>query len=397
MAIAAIQGLRGTGEFTVDFRPTNYREYYTFLEPNGDAPLNALLAMTSSESTDDPKYTNFSDHMPDRKMTVSGLVAADGTSVVFAASDENDFIIPGTILVVADTGEVMHVTAWDSATETATVSRHIGGSATGQTIPDTSEVFVAGFAAKEGADTPDPITFDATTKYNYTQIFRTAFSVSGTLQKTYLRTGPKEAEARDKALKLHMSDIERMMFFGDRDIQNASTSEPTRFTGGIFNEITGVTDADSDFNGDGGISEDQFDRFLIDTVFAWGSKEKVVFCGPTIAGHMQKMGKDRWSPSTFSGSYGVNFTKYTTFAGDLLLHVHPQFRRIPGMADAAVFLDFPYIRYRYLDGRDTNLLEGRQGNGEDRVKHEYLTECGLEMLQDLPHHAIKNWSTLDVT
>ncbi len=49
----AIQGMRGTGEFTSDFRPKNYRELFTLLEPNGNAPLNAMLAMGSSEPTDD--------------------------------------------------------------------------------------------------------------------------------------------------------------------------------------------------------------------------------------------------------------------------------------------------------------------------------------------------------
>ena len=64
--MAAIQGLRGTGEFSSDFRPKNYRELYTLLEPQGNAPLNALLAMGSSEATDDPEFKNFRDELPVR-------------------------------------------------------------------------------------------------------------------------------------------------------------------------------------------------------------------------------------------------------------------------------------------------------------------------------------------
>ena len=45
--MAPIQGMRGTGEFSSDFRPKNYRELFTLLEPNGNAPLNAMLAMGS--------------------------------------------------------------------------------------------------------------------------------------------------------------------------------------------------------------------------------------------------------------------------------------------------------------------------------------------------------------
>jgi hypothetical protein len=71
--------------------------------------------------------------------------------------------------------------------------------------------------------------------------------------------------------------------------------------------------------------------------------------------------------------------------------LHPQFRQIPGLDSSMVIIDFPYLRYRYLDGRDTALLENRQNNDEDLIKHEYLTECGLELLQSKPHALIKNW------
>ena len=69
--MAAIQGLRGSGEFSTDFRPKNYRELFTLMEPNGNAPLNALLAMGSSEPTDDPEFKNFRDELPDRKLKVN--------------------------------------------------------------------------------------------------------------------------------------------------------------------------------------------------------------------------------------------------------------------------------------------------------------------------------------
>jgi hypothetical protein len=75
-----------------------------------------------------------------------------------------------------------------------------------------------------------------------------------------------------------------------------------------------------------------------------------------------------------------------------MVHLHPQFRQVPGMENAAIIIDFPYLKYRYLDGRDTSLLRDRQSPDEDAVKHEFLTECGLEMLQDKTHAYIKNWN-----
>jgi len=140
------------------------------------------------------------------------------------------------------------------------------------------------------------------------------------------------------------------------------------------------------------MTEDQFDRALIEDIFAFGSKQKVMFCGAKVAGHLQKFGKDRWSPTVVEGSYGVGMTQYSSFAGDLMVHLHPQFRMVPGMDNAAVILDMPYIKYRYMEGRDTSLLRDRQNASDDSVLHEYLTECGLELLQDKVHTYIKNWS-----
>ena len=394
--MAAIQGLRGTGEFTTDFRPRNYRELFTLLEPNGNAPLNALLAMGSSEGTDDPEYKNFRDELPDRKMKVDGAVASTSTTTItIDSSDDNKFAISGSIVVNSETGEVMHVTA-DTTGTTLTVTRNIGG--TTHQIADNAELFIAGFAAAEGASSPTAISFDADVSNNYCQIFRTAFQVSNTLQSTYLRTGDKLDEAMTKALKLHMSDIERAMFFGMKHEDATTVNQPVRFTGGIINSLTNVVDVSTDFASYGGsnagqMTEAGFDDLLISSVFKYGSKQKIAFVGETVANQLQQIGKDRWQPTQYEGAYGVNLTQYTTFAGDLMVHLHPQFRQVPGMKTAMVIIDFPYLSYRYLEGRDTQLLENRQAPDADSTKHEYLTECGLEMLQDKVHSYIKNWST----
>jgi len=398
--MAAIQGMRGTGEFSVDFRPKNYRELFTLLEPNGNAPLNAMLAMGSSEATDDPEYKNFRDELPDRKMMVNGAVASTSTgTITIDASDDNKFAVAGAIVINAGTTEVMHVTA-DTTGTTLTVTRNIGGTAF--QIADNAELFVAGFAAAEGANSPTPISFDATVASNYTQIFRTAFAVSNTLKATTLRTGNKKDEAMTKALKLHMSDIERAMFFGIKHEANGSSSAPTRYTGGLLNSLTNVTDLASDYASWGGgaageMTEEGFDSLLISSVFKYGSKQKIAFVGETVANHLQQIGKDRWQPTAYEGAYGVNLTSYKTFAGDLLVHLHPQFRQIPGMKQAMVIVDFPYMMYRHLEGRDTQLLENRQATDADSEKHEYLTECGLELLQDKVHSYVKGWGSRTAT
>lgn len=392
-----VQGLRGTGQFGVDFRPKNYRELFTLLEPNGSAPLNALLAMTSAESTDDPEYKNFRDELPDRKLVVDTAVTgtpASGTAatITLTASDMNKFAVSGALVACIRTGEIMRVTA-DTTAASLAVTRAVGQT-NGAALQQGDELYIIGYAAAEGSGVPTPVSFDAVVATNYTQIFKTTFSVTGTQNSTNMRTGSKLEESMTKALKLHMQDIERAMFFGRKSETNGTTAQPIRTTGGLISELTNVIDVGSgtDTSVAGTMTEDEFDAHLIQTVFAYGSQQKIAFVGAKVAAHLQKIAKARWQPTQVEGAYGVNLTSYKTFAGDLLVHLHPQFRQIGGMDDAMVIIDFPYLKYRYLEDRDTKLLENVQGNDEDIVKHAYMTECGLELTQSKVHTYVKGWN-----
>ena len=395
--MAAITGLRGSGEFTTDFRPTNYRELFTLLEPNGTAPLNALLSMAGSSETDDPKFNHFRDEMPDRYVKTNATQTTSDTSIVVTSATAGvlPFIVAGTTLVNVRTGELMTASAVNTGTNTITVTRGIGGSGVAMVAGDT--LAVAGFAAQEGSGAPAAVSFDPTVDYNYTQIFKTSVSITNTLKNTYMRTGSKEQEMLTKALKLHMSDIERSMFFGKRAEVNGNTAQPTRYTGGLLSQISAATTIDASTAGAtaGKFTEKEFDRTLIETLFAYGSKEKVAFCGAKVIAHLQQIGKNRWQPTAVQGSYGVSMTRYSTFAGDLLVHLHPMFRQIAGMESSMIILDLPYLNYRYMKGRDTNLKRDVQAPDVDGSVHYYITECGLEMTQSKVHSIIKNWALVE--
>tara|TARA_B100000287_G_scaffold399358_1_gene417553 strand:- start:30148 stop:31332 length:1185 start_codon:yes stop_codon:yes gene_type:complete len=393
--MAAIQGLRGTGQFGTDFRPTNYRELFTLLEPNGTAPLQALLAMTSSESTDDPKYNHFRDELPNRTIVVNGALNNSATSLAFDNdTDDEGFLVKGTVIHNHTTGENLLCTAdADTSANTVAISRGFGGS-TASAVADNEVLSIAGFADQEGGTAPTAISFDPTVDYNYTQIFKTAVQVTGTLQNTYLRTGDKEQEQLTKALKLHMGDIERAFFFGTRGIANGSTASPTRSTGGLISSITNITDCASATATTNKMTEKEFDKFLIEDIFAYGSNEKIAFAGPRVITNMMEVGKNRWQPTQVDNAYGVAFTRYTTFAGDLLVYMHPMFRQISALSQEMIILDMNHLNYRYMDGRDTQLIRDVQTNDFDGVKHMYMSECGLEMTHSKVHHRIKNWSGL---
>tara|TARA_Y100001970_G_scaffold294344_1_gene451094 strand:+ start:7355 stop:8536 length:1182 start_codon:yes stop_codon:yes gene_type:complete len=392
--MAAIQGLRGTGQFTSDFRPTNYRELFTLLEPNGTAPLQALLAMTSSESTDDPKYNHFRDELPTRTIVVNGALNNSATTLTFDNDTADEaFIVSGTVLHNPATGENILATA-DANTSANTVTIQRGYHSTAAAVADDQELIIAGSSFIEGGTSPTAVSFDATVDHNFTQIFKTAISVSGTLQNTNLRTGDKEQEQLTKALKLHMGDIERAFFFGTRGETNGSTANPKRTTGGLFSMVTNVIDCASATASSNKMTEKEFDKFLIEDIFAFGSNEKVAFAGPRCITNMMELGKNRWQPVQIDNAYGVAFTRYTTFAGDLLVYMHPMFRQVNALSQEMLILDMNHLNYRYMAGRDTQLVRDIQNNDFDGVKHMYMSECGLEMTHSKVHHRIKNWSAL---
>ena len=109
---------------------------------------------------------------------------------------------------------------------------------------------------------------------------------------------------------------------------------------------------------------------------------------------MQEIAKNRWTPQQVTGSYGVNMSRYSTFAGDLNVILHPMFRQIPSLKNAMVILDIPYVKYRSLANSDTQLQRDIEAPDADASKHQYLTECGLELCQGKVHHVVKNWTAV---
>lgn len=390
--MSAIAGLRGTGQFSVDFRPTNYRELFTLIEPNGNAPLNALLSMANSESTDDPKYNHFRDELPARVLTTNASALVGDTTITLTNIADNAFVVPNTLLLNTRTNEIIRASATTVA-GTTTITNMVRGVAgsTAAAMNSADRLVFIGYADQEGTGKPSPVTFDPTTDFNYTQIFKQGVAITGTQKATYLRTGDKENEMVTKALKLHMTDIERAMFWGRRFEEGGTTAQPRRFTGGLFNMITNVVDAASGFATANTITETEFDRLLIENIFAWGSKSKLAICGPRVVSNLQRIAKNKWTPQAVNGTYGVNITGYTTFCGDLNVLLHPMFRQIPGFDSAMIVLDMQHIKYRYMEGRDTQLKRDIQAPDADGKEHYYLTECGLEMTQARPHVIVRNW------
>lgn len=389
--MAATLGMRGTGDFAADHRAQNWREKFLMLKPNGAAPLNAILSMLPSEATDDPVYNNFRKDLPNFTFVHSGTALAAGVTLTATSATDAGYIKIGSLLRNFSTGEVVKVTAKPSST-TFTVTRGIGNSGTGIAVAASDVFLLIGDANAEGATAPESVSFDAASTYNHTQIFREPIKLTRTATKTEFRTGDQYKEKLVDALDMHLMKMERAMIFGKRDSITGSNGHPERYTGGILSFLsTNVLDV----SGTSGVmSERTFDTWLAQYAFAFGSSDKLFLTGWKVADLINQIAKARWTIDVVSpgDSYGIGMTRYVTPFGNLMVKTHPQFRQISGAEKMGLLLDTADLRYRYVD--DTALLKDRQTNDTDGVMDEYLTECGLEMLQEKTHGLITGWNAL---
>lgn len=271
---------------------------------------------------------------------------------------------------------------------------------------------------------------------NNTQIFRTPFSFTGSAMTTsakFDKSGPFADKAKKKTID-HMIDLELAFLFGVRSKQvTPGTDLPLYTMGGILsylkawdagdgNTAGGIVNAyqnagagsatPADFalstNDERrvydltgvGISEKQYD-LLHERLFRFTnntSSEKLCLCGSGFLRVINGMlkGKSEISADFPSkDSYGMSVVKHVTTYGDIYYKTHPLFNRSALLRNNALFLDVPNLKYRYMEGRDTEWLTGRAPNNADYRLDEWLTDAGLELRFPESHMYIQNltdWS-----
>jgi hypothetical protein len=82
-------------------------------------------------------------------------------------------------------------------------------------------------------------------------------------------------------------------------------------------------------------------------------------------------------------------TQRTGLAGDIYYKNHPLFNT-DEMYNSAFYIDLGYLQYRPLDDSDTDIQQLIQANDADKRKDQWLTECGLEIVNPEAHMFVDN-------
>jgi hypothetical protein len=390
----AIQGLRATDDWQADQRPKDWLETILLLFPatKQQAPLTALRTVMSKKVAVDPEFNWFEKKFDDQRLALTASITNVATAIPVV---DGSGVRTGHLLFAEQTGEIMRLTADPvSPYTTVTVARGQAGTAgTAITFGGAGvnpNLLVIGTAHEEGSGAPAAISRNPIKRNNFTQIFRNTLGMTRTAKQTRLRTGQQVAESKRECLEYHTVEMERGSIWGKKT-EDLTGTTPRRYTQGLLDFITLNTPADQIVDW---LAETNQDMVTFETVlermFRFGSTEKVAFCGTRALLTLQTLVRinTQYNISAKEKEYGISVMRLDTPFGTLVIKRHPLFDRVAGGITAAtpfygmdssmVILDMASIKWRFLQGSDTQFESNLQANGLDGMLSGYLTEGGYE-------------------
>ena len=397
----ALAGLRGSGDFGSDERPKDFREMILWRNPNGTAPMTALMSKAQKSGVADPEF-NWWDEPTDivrLQVNKSGGYAAGATTIVVDSSDPDasnpdnrygsaENLKPGDILQVEKTtetttydNELLLVTAVVGATS-FTAERGFAGTTAG-TIADDAYLLKIGSAYGEGGNAPEATSRNPIKYYNYCQIFKDTYDITNTTAAiTNLRTGDPVKNDKRRKMNDHSNAIEQALLWGRRNEDtDPVTGKPRRTMGGLRSYIPS-----SNVTIFGVATTINTLLDAVSPVFNWNSdagNERIAFVGNGALNEVNKIVKaDSGTQVQYNGKinvYGMSLMEFIFPQGTIFLKTHPLMSRNTLYNNSMFVVDPTSLRWRHVPGRDTKFEDNIQNNDEDRRRGQWLTEGGLEV------------------
>jgi hypothetical protein len=321
--------------------------------PTGTAPLFALSSGMPSRNATDVVVTWFEEQHISGRTTANGATAGT-TATAIPVVDASSYP-PGIVVLEEATGEYMFIT--NVAGNTLNVIR--GFANTTATAVGNGDGFQRiGNAQEEGSSAPIAIANVGNPLFNYCQIFRNTWQITGTAQAVEYHTGSQQAHnSRDAAL-FHGEDIERAMWFGKKVI-GIQNGQPFRMMDGLDSLITtNITVAGGTTNWT------QLDAFL-QAIFSKNIKgkpnERIAFTGNAGLSVINQIARLNSTTYIYPGQkeFGINISKWVTPFGDISLMTHPLFTENPKWTkDLRILhpgaIDIRYLRRTHEDRYDSD-------------------------------------------
>jgi hypothetical protein len=410
--MAAVAGLRGTGNFGTDERPKNFREMIQWLNPNGSSPIFGLTSRVKKRVVDDPEYTWWDEPNDLVRLVVNGAISdTAATTITVDSSDPSDTTLdanwglathlkPGDHLLVEPStdnatfsAEVLEVTAVISSTQIQ-VRRGAQGT-TPATISDNANLLLISSAYAEGTASPEAVSRNPIKYSNYVQIFKDSYEQTGTVDATKFRTGDPWSNDKKRKMFDHARAIEWSILFGRKSETTGTNGKPLRTMGGLRAQIPASRSTIFSVGATTNVSWNHVLDALY-RVFDYDSPagdERIAFAGNVALNTLNKMvaadpnGDVQWGGVV--KTYGMNLRELILPQGRILLRTHPLLNRhaayvsgtyTPGIYNASLWvIDFSSLEYVTLKGRDTRTRDDVQNKDEDLRRGFIQTDCSLQV------------------
>jgi hypothetical protein len=351
------------------------------------APLTVLMRQLKSKSIPSTKPEHFEKDLPARWDQVNngaGYTAGDTAIVV----DNAAYFSVSDVFNVPRTAEHIRVTAVTTATNTLTVSRAVG-STSAAALVDNDDLQILGPSFAEGAALGSEKSHQPTNPFNYTEIVRTPFGETESERQSQTYVGGEKEMMAEKLVE-HMIDIERKMWFGERNLDTSDTAKPRRYMGGV---LYWATSNIKDFGAL--MTEPELEDWLQD-VFSYtaSGESRTLFASPDWITELDQLAAGRiQTVSDRNATFGIAVKQWITGHGALNIVKNRLFENGAGgqgYGEYAVALDTGKLTYVYLGDRNTKLRKNVGDPGDDGYTHEYLTECCLLFKNKEVHGIGKN-------
>lgn len=394
--MSGIAGLRGTGNWGTDERPKNFREGILRFNPNGTAPIFALSAKAGKKNVDDPEFAWWAEGNVLIRLQVNGASAAGDSLITVDSADPTATTLganlgtatnlkAGDILLVEPTSdnatfdhELIQVTDVLSDTQ-FTASRGVGGT-TAATIANNVWLTVIGSAYAEGTGVPRSVSRNPIKFYNYIQIFKDTYELTGPADKTKTRTNNNYSEDKKRKMFKHSSDIEWSILFGRKYETTGDNGKPLRFMGGLREFIPaanvtvfGAAVTPSTFL-DAIAPVFDFDTGAGDT--------RMMFCGNQALIELSKIFVNEvvFEVKDTVKVYGMDFQEFQLPNGKVLMKSHPLLSRHGLYKKSAFILDFDAVKYVTQTGRPDGKAKDDVQQEDEDVRRGFIQSDGSLMV-----------------
>lgn len=383
--------------YTTDNIPANLAQRsfaagLTRVMPNGEAPLLAMTGYAQKKIARQVNhgYWTKTAVFPQATVNKSGGHTSGETVLTIDATSN---LVPGMILRYQPAyggsseqhttmAELMYLSAVNSSTELV-VQRGFGGTSAAA-VADDSYLVCVGNAHEQGSDAPIALAVQPVLTENYTQIFRDAWDITGTLNATEMEAGYNTlSENKMDCAAFHAQNIEKAILFGKK-VQTTKNGRPLFTMDGIEHIIQQKAPAQL-WNMGSTTTYAQLET-AVNPVFDYttdrmNGNARLILCGGTAKQVLNDIGRLYGTYQLVDGQtgYGLKFSQFRTSRGYFDVIEHPLLNTTPDWKKMAIILETSSFDLAYLKGRDTRHDPIGPGTGRDAEGGVLTSELTVEL------------------